>query len=211
MSRETKIQVADSLATFFRDEVQNIARKQGVDVTPVASQYLAKLLEKFSSSESFFEDPLQKEGSEARKGKSFPALAQIWLESLHRHPSEQYILLQQLGDVALFTSGFLQDKIKSSVVDMDYYMAMGGQAYERAAHLRESISSERALNVFFELAGSFRPFAEVLAEISDQKFLGDERSLVKLYEKWLDNKSARIARMLTERGIIPHAPTSEDK
>ncbi len=202
MTSKAKIQVAGSLSSFFESELHSVAQKQGSAMTPIAQKYLARILEKFSSMDRYLEKPGQEKSGEAQD-KSFHTLATIWLESLHKHPSEQYFVLQQLGDVALFTAGFFQDKIKRSLVDMDYYMAMGGQAYERVAHLRDSLSAEKDLNVFFELSGRFKNFAEIFAEISDQSLVHDEKSLLRLYEKWLANKSVRLARMLSERGIIP--------
>ena len=38
-------------------------------------------------------------------------------------------LLQRIGDVALFVSGFFADGLAEKAVDIDYYVHMGGNAY----------------------------------------------------------------------------------
>jgi hypothetical protein len=119
--------------------------------------------------------------------------------------TEQYFALQKMGDIALFVTGFFNERITShrSSVDMDYYMAMGEMAYSRAGHIKESIQAEKAINVFFELSHSFQAYVEVFAELSDKKLLSSDKDLLKLYEKWLVSGSSRISRMLAEAGIIP--------
>jgi len=204
-----KIHLASDLKSYFESEITSIARKQGTEVTPFASQYLARLLERFANMKNYATEPKLDSAQNEGNKQQLPVLATLWLESLSLNPSEQYFMLQQLGDVALFTSGFFGDRIRHSVVDMDYYIAMGGRAYERVGHLRDSIANERALNVFFELSAGFEAFVEVFAEISDASLLGDEKSLVKLYEKWLQSRSDRIGRMLAEKGIIA-APKTGD-
>jgi hypothetical protein len=42
-----------------------------------------------------------------------------------------------------------------------------------------------------------------MAEISDKSLLGNDKDLLRLYEKWLASGSERIRRMLGENGIIP--------
>ncbi len=204
-----KIHLASDLKTYFESEVSSIAKKQGTDMSPFASNYLARLLERFSKMNNYAVDAKPSASTDEPNKKNLPILANLWLESLHLNPSEQFLMLQQLGDISLFTSGFFGDRIRHSVVDMDYYIAMGGRAYERVGHLRETIAAEKALNVFFELSSGFESFVEVFAEISDSSLLGDEKSLLRLYEKWIENRSDRIARMLAEKGIIA-APKAED-
>ena len=196
MSHESKlIAISPSLGTFFSEQVTEVARKQGLKIEAPVVNYLGSLLERFSKTQNFL--TTNPEGK-----KEFRRLTLIWAESATATPNDKYFLLTQLGDIALFTSGFFAERIPKSAVDLDFYMAMGEQAYEQAGQIRESIQSERALNVFFELSKSFPNFTEVLAEISEQSLLVNEKDLLKLYEKWLKNGSARISRMLNEVGII---------
>jgi hypothetical protein len=187
MRSSSSIKLATDLGAYFKDQVVQTAKKQGLVLTPHVSDYLSKLLERFSRTQSYF---LQN------------TMAETWLESFSKNPTEQFFQLQSLGDFALFTSGFFNEYVRKSMLDQDYYFAIGGQAYERAGHIRESISAERAMNTYFELAEGFKEFAEIFAELSDQSLLSNDKDTLKLYEKWLEQKSARIARMLAENGII---------
>jgi hypothetical protein len=194
------IKLATDLNSFFTEEIAETAAKQGIKVTEPVTRYLGSVLTRFSDSDQF----LLNTSDESLK-KEFPLLAKIWSESLSAPMTEQYFALQKLGDVALFVTGFFKEKIthQRSLIDMDYYRAMGEMAYQRAGHIKESIQAERALNVFFELSEGFKAYEELFAEINDKKLLQNDKDILKLYEKWLASGSQRISRMLGEAGIIP--------
>ncbi|MBS1985923.1 MAG: hypothetical protein JST16_17315 [Bdellovibrionales bacterium] len=190
-SKSSVIHLATDIDSYFEGEIQAIAGRQKIELSPFAVKYLGRMLARFSDTQTY----LKTQGQHS-------TLGMLWLEGLTKTVNEQLQQFQTLGDIALFTSGFFGDRIQRSLVDMDYYMAMGGRAYERAGHLRESIQAERDVNIFFELAGTFEGLVGVLAEISDQTLLGNDRDVLKLYEKWLHTRSERVRRMLAESGII---------
>jgi hypothetical protein len=201
------IQLASDLPTYFENEVQNTAQKQGLTMSQPTARYLAQVLAKFADTKNYLvENPNEPEAGRS----SFPTLAIMWMESLQTPPAEQFFRLQQLGDIALFTTGFFAERLDRKLIDQDYYRAMGEQAYERAGKIRESLASERALNVFFELASSFTNYVEIFAELSDQSMMMSDREVLKLYEKWLRTKNFRIQRMLGEAGIIAAQPAPKD-
>ncbi len=211
-SGQPKIQLATDLKVFFEEQLSTTAKKQGQVISPLTTDYLARLLTKFSRPQNYLvpasHNIANTSGSENSEKKEIPTLALLWLESLSQPISEQYQQLQFLGDVALFTSGFFRERFDRSLIDMDYYVAMGERAYERAAKIRESIAAERALNIFFELAESFSGFVEIFAELSDQSLLANDQDILKLYQKWLRTGSVRISRMLNEVGVIPSSKTN---
>ncbi len=195
------IRLATDLDSYFESEVRDTARKQGIAISPFTSNYLARMLSRFSDTRSFLtQNPTARPEEDPKQ--SFPRLALLWLEGLSQDPLGRYQKFQLLGDVALFTSGFFAERIQRSAVDMDYYIAMGGQAYAKAGQIRESIQAERDINIFFELSSSFSELVEVMAEISDRSLLGNDKDLLRLYEKWLGSGSERMRRMLAENGII---------
>ena len=196
------IHLAKDLRSFFQEEVTLTASKQGLDLSPTASQYLASVLTKFTDARNL----LQVEDNQKH---SYPTLALMWLEGLHKSFSEQLFHMQHLGDVALFTSGFFGEKIQNSAVDMDYYIAMGGRAYETAGKIRESIAAERQLNIYFELASNFKECVELFSELSDKSMLGSDQGLLKLYQKWLESRAPRLNRMLNEAGVIAASGNSD--
>lgn len=201
------IQITADLRTFFEQEVRETAARQGRDLSGPAAQYLGQMLAKFTDARNY----LQKGETDAKghERHSYPTLALLWFEGLSKSLIEQLVHMQNLGDIALFTSGFFGERVTRSI-DMDYYTAMGGRAYETAGRLRETLASERQLNVYFELAANFRDFTEIFAELSDRTHLGSDQGLLKLYQKWLASRSERVSRMLREAGVIPAAPERGD-
>jgi len=201
--------LTDNLQDFFSEECWTIANKQGLKVSEQLSRYLGELLSRFVQSDNYLrpsQDPYA-----VKVKKEFPSVVQLWLEGQVRPDFEQLLHMQQVGDIALFTSGFFPERIDRSLVDMDFYSAVGGQAYQRAGQIRDSMASERILNIYFELASRFDELKEVLSELSDRQLLASEKDRVRLYEKWLAVRSPRIKRMLAEAGIIAEGKTANDK
>ena len=109
-----------------------------------------------------------------------------------------------MGDTALFVSGFFADSLSRGLVDLGYYKAMGGQAYARLS--REDSARGVGSTVFSELSGRFSELADVLAEVSETSHLSTNRSVLRLYERWVQTGSRRAATLLAERGIAPVLP-----
>ena len=53
-----------------------------------------------------------------------------------RRPAQR-ASLKQIGDVSLFVSGFFSDSLRRKLVDVDYYVSIGGVAYQRAQPRRD--------------------------------------------------------------------------
>ena len=50
-------------------------------------------------------------------------------QALERSGSQQRATLKQVGDLSLFLSGFFADSLQRKLVDVDYYVSIGGYAY----------------------------------------------------------------------------------
>ncbi len=201
------IEILGSLEDFFRDEVLAVCKKQNLEIDSHVSLYVAQLLVRFSQSSSIIEQHMPS----GEKSKE-PVLALLWLEGLQKRPFEQLTQMQYLGDVALFTSGFFSDRIEKSMLDRDYYMAMGEQAYQQAGSLQRSLRSDLALReLFFRLAHSFPSMVSVLEEISIRSQASQQNGIVKLYQKWLSSSDQKISRVLQENGVIPRAAKKGDQ
>lgn len=207
-STNTHLHLTQDLRSFFAEECLSIASKQGLKIPEHLGKYLGEMLVRFVGSDTYFvpnSDP-----HSAKPKKEFPSVVRLWLEGQSQPGFEQLVQMQHVGDIALYTSGFFPERIEKSLVDMDFYMAVGGQAYERAGQIRETLSIERDLNIYFELASKFGELKELLAELSDRKFLATESDRLRLYQKWLDSRSPRIQRMLAEVGIIAQGGSPHD-
>jgi hypothetical protein len=118
---------------------------------------------------------------------------------------ERNAMLRRVGDTSLFVAGFLGDGFARKLVDVDYYIDMGGAAYWRLSDSVRGTHEGRAFGtVFAELAQKFTDFVDVLAEIRDS---GTRAAIdvLRLYELWLRTGSRRAARLLREHGLEPNA------
>ena len=194
------ILVGKSAQEWFREMVSDVLTHRKLKVQEVTEFYLVNLLTSFLEKERLFVETA--EGTVEAE-----PLALILLRALETDRRTRTAHLRRLGDTALFVSGFFGDSLARSVVDVDYYIAMGERAYgtladtERAAGLEE---------LYGELSGRFEQFVDLFAEISELSQLRSNRGLLRLYERFLLTRSERVAQLLRERGVAlfagPGAP-----
>src|SRR5207248_9007076 len=89
--------------------------------------------------------------------------------------------------------------LNRSVVDVDYYIEMGGRAYDALGEVAARRGVERSL--WDELSEKFSQLVEVLNEVAERTLLNSDTGLVRLYEKWMKTGSARVGVMLREQGV----------
>jgi len=179
---------------FFREQLERAMEHQKVSTSAFTEYYLVNLL----SASVHGELPPSEPGFEETP------LAVLYVRAVQASRGERTRLLRTMGDTALFVSGFFSDSLSSGLVDLGYYKAMGGQAYARLS--REDSPHGVGSTVFSELAGRFSEFADVLAEVSEASHLSTNKSVLRLYERWVQTGSRRAATLLAERGIAPVLP-----
>ncbi|MBI1732412.1 MAG: hypothetical protein HYR49_06545 [Gammaproteobacteria bacterium] len=102
--------------------------RQNIPVREETIAYLTNLLARFVRAEQLYE--------RTPDGMMIPPLAALYGDAVHAGSREEgFRALQRLGDLALFVSGLFVHSLGRSLVDVDYYIAMGGNAY---AFLAES-------------------------------------------------------------------------
>ena len=184
----------EGVTEYLRELVEDAVDRQRLDVDDRTWYYVVQLLATFArtdapSSESFWcEAPLA-----ARLG-----------EALESGGRRQRVLLRQVGDASLFLTGFFPDRLHRSLVDVDYYMRLGGMAYGSLSQDDEDLLAP----VFGELARHFSGFVDVLGAISERHLLTSTTDLLRLYERWLRTGSARYAAHLQRQGVLPTAAAS---
>jgi len=185
------------LREYFRDSVDAALANQGVHVDPHAAHYVVNLLSLFSRSEDFYVD--HTEGSGVRP------LALLLVDAAEAPTIEQRShALQRIGDVALFIAGFFADSLAHRLVDLDYYIYMGGTAYGSLSDEIRGTTRGRALAaVYEELAHKFQVVVEILNEVRDCARRESDIDLLRTYEVWLRTGSKRAAAMLRQHGIVP--------
>lgn len=180
---------AQSTVEFFKEQIETACERQSVRPEPLTSYYLVSLLSDFAKRDS---GPTQALTANE-------ALGVTLMRALQSGGSEQRIGLKHVGDVSLFLSGFFSDSLRRSLVDIDYYMSLGGYAYRSLATLDHT----RSL-VFDELSEKFGTFVDVLAAVSEQTGVSSDRDLLRLYERWVRTGSRRDGDRLAGRGIAPN-------
>lgn len=186
-----------SLREYFHDSVSGAVSHQQVNTSPETTVYLVNLLTEFSRSENLFEH--------TENGIEFKPLALRLADAVGETCSKtQTRILQKLGDSALFIAGIFPDSLNHKLVDIDYYIAMGEQAYAGIYHsLRNAPHTDTIKQVFNELTEKFASFVDVLAEVSEQSHFASNTDLMRLYEVWLRTGSQRAEQRLRKLGIVP--------
>jgi hypothetical protein len=195
-ARTDRVHQVASLQEFFKDSVATAMANQGLAADDHTAYYVVNLLTLFARHETLYD-----------RGKPGPGLQPVAVllaaaaDCADRETRNA--MLRRIGDTSLFVAGFLGDGFARKLVDVDYYIDMGGAAY---GSLHDNVRGTREGRmfggVFAELAAKFGDFVDVLAEIRDS---GKAAAIdvLRLYELWLKTGSRRAARLLREQGVEP--------
>ncbi|MCC7462987.1 MAG: hypothetical protein IT480_11065 [Gammaproteobacteria bacterium] len=189
-----------SLPEFFRDALQDALANQHVAVEDQTEQYVVNLLTLFARADELYE--------RTPEGVRLRPLAHMLAATLEAPtPAGRERQLQRLGDVSLFVAGFFAHGFARRLVDIDYHVAMGGQAYSTLAQALAGGRRRVLAAVFAELAAKFQPLVDALWEISDAARVYSQADVLRLYEIWLKTGSARARALLggLRVGAVPIA------
>jgi len=186
-----------NLRDYFRESIDTVIDNQGVDVDPHAAHYVVNLLTLFARSEDLYEDHGEVYG--------LKPLALMMADAAAASSAvERTFSLQRIGDVALFIAGFFADGLAHKLVDLDYYIHMGGTAYGSLSDEIRGTARGRALaDVYRELARKFQIVVDVLNEVRDSTRCSSDFDLLRTYEVWLRTGSKRAAGLLRKNGVVP--------
>ena len=182
---------------FFQDAIRSAMTNQQVHAQDETLCYLVNLLTGYIRSDQLFEAGVD--------GLFIKPLALLYGDALQApRARERDVSLRRLGDLALFISGLFSSSLNRSLVDVDYYIHMGGNAYGFLADSPRTVRETKALRIaFMELSKRFAAFADVLAEVSESGPLHNSSDIMRLYELWQATGSRRIAKKLRSVGIEP--------
>jgi len=181
---------SESAVEYFKEMVDGALAHQGLATQELTAFYVVQLLTSFlqrpiAGGEHVDEAPLGLRLAKAFEGGG----------------PQQRASLRQIGDVALFVSGFFSDSLSRKLVDVDYYVSIGGRAYNALSRVETDTFS----TVFAELGEKFVGFVDVLSEVSERTSCSSNADLLRLYEKWVKTGSRRSGQLLVERGVVPNA------
>jgi hypothetical protein len=188
------VQLFLSPRQHFEELVETGFHKLKIQTYPAVRNYLVDLLEYYLDTRNLYPEELNEAGQ-----KRPQTMAEMWLTAGSLELSERIDLLKQMGDRALYISGFFSDSLQRKVVDIDYYAEMGGAAY---ATLADSVREDTSAQVFRVFSRRFTDFADVLSFISQQSLAKTDESVLRLYEKYLRTGSELAREQLAEMGVI---------
>lgn len=180
---------AQSPVEFFKEQVEWACERQRVHPNPMTAYYVVRLLSEFT----------HLGGTTGEAMTSNEALGARFARALQSGGADQRRSLKQVGDVSLFISGFFSDSLRCSLVDVDYYVSLGGHAYASLGTTDDVLSP-----IFAELSDKFVLFVDVLSDVSARTSLTNDSDLLRLYEKWVRTGSRRHGTLLAEQGIVPN-------
>jgi hypothetical protein len=194
------IQPVASLKEFFRDALHDALSHQHVAVEGETEHYVVNLLTLFSDADALYERAPHTTDSRSK----LKPLAMMLGEALGAPTEEaRFRGLQRLGDVSLFIAGFFSAGFARKLVDVDYHIAMGGQAYGTLAESCPPSRSRTLRQVFAELAAKFQPMVDALNEISESNYQHSDQDRLRLYDLWVKTGSERSRTLLRKLGVEP--------
>jgi hypothetical protein len=186
-----------SLREFFRDAFHAASEHQHLDIDEQAEAYVVNLLTMFSRAEALYE--------QTAEGLRIKPLAHMLADALDA-PSAlaRQRSLQRLGDVSLFIAGFFARSFARKLIDIDYHIAMGGNAYSSLADtMQRSISGRCVAAIYAELSQKFQRLVDALNEVSEMSYRHTDADVLRLYEIWMKTGSPRARSLLKSLGVEP--------
>lgn len=194
---QDSVVAVSSLKEFFRDAFHEAAAHQRLHIGEHAEAYVVSLLTLFSRVEALYEP--------TAAGPRLRPLALMLADAVDAPTAmARRQALQRLGDVSLFIAGFFVRSFARKLVDVDYHIAMGGNAYGCLADtLRQSARGRAASEVYAQLAQQFQGLVDVLNEVSEMSHRHSDADVLRLYEVWLKTGSRRARELLGNLGVQP--------
>jgi hypothetical protein len=188
-----------SLREFFRDAFHTASENQHLDIDEQAEQYVVNLLTMFSRADALYE--------RTPEGLRIRPLAHMLADALEApNAMQRQRAVQRLGDVSLFVAGFFARSFARKLVDIDYHIAMGGNAYSSLADTMHRSSSGRCIAaIYSQLAQKFQRLVDALNEISETSYRHTDADILRLYEIWMKTGSPRAHGLLRGLGVQPAA------
>jgi hypothetical protein len=181
----------EGVTEYFRELVDDAVGRQQLTLDPMTSYYVVRVLTAFARTDAAACDAFW----------SAEPMGALLGQAMAAGGTEQRRRLRQVGDASLVLSGLFPDRLRRSLVDVDYYMRIGGLAYDSLSHDEADLFA----TAFAELASRFGDVVDVLGDVGDRCALGSPADLLRLYERWQRTGSDRCARQLVARGVLPVA------
>jgi len=200
---ESKQQIAGadlflSPGDFFKDIVRQGFAQRKLETYPHVETYLVDLLQHYLDAKNLFDPDFDEQGRKIPK-----TLAEMYLHANNsQDQSVKVELLKKLGDRSLYMSGFFGESLQRKIVDVDYYVNMGGAAY---ATLASCVREDTTAKIYSTISRRFIDFVDVLTYISHNSLINSNESVLRLYDRYMTTGSELAREKLTEMGVLPMA------
>jgi len=186
-----------SLREFFRDAFHEASEHQHLDIDEQAEQYVVNLLTMFSRADALYE--------KTPDGLRIRPLAHMLAAALEApSAAARQRGLQRLGDVSLFIAGFFARSFARKLIDIDYHIAMGGNAYGSLADtMQRTLAGRSIAAIYAQLAQKFQRLVDALNEVSEMSYCHTDGDILRLYEIWMKTGSQRAYGLLNRLGVQP--------
>ena len=171
---------------YFNEMVDDGFSKKNLKKTPAVKDYVVGILEHYLDANNLFD---------AQK----TTLAEMFLIANQSEGTRKIEILKKLGDKSLYISGFFGDSLSRKMVDIDYYVDMGGAAY---ASLAECSREDTTARVYKTISKQFVDFVDVLTYISQKSMLQTDQNILRLYERYIRTGSTLARDQLIEIGVL---------
>ena len=192
-----RVQPVVNLKEYFKDALHGALESQRLSVEDQTKHYVVNLLTLFARSEALFD--------RTPEGPRLKPLVVMLSEALEaRSADDRNRNLQRLGDVSLFVAGFFAQSFARKLIDIDYHIAMGGNAYGSLADtLQRSVSGRCIAAIYAQLARKFQRLVDALNEVSETSYRHTDADILRLYEMWMKTGSPRARGLLKQLGVVP--------
>lgn len=178
-----------SLVHYFARRIERQARRFQPPPGGETCLYLASVLDRFGRSERLF---AWEQGQLGLR-----PLALLYGDAMEAPTErERCLLLQQLGDMALFLGALFPERYARHGIRQDYFVGMGGGAYGYLAD-----RAPRNRQVFGELAGAFGRMMEAVAGACARTREPSAQDVLGLYRRWLTTRDPALGQRLMRMGV----------
>jgi uncharacterized protein YidB (DUF937 family) len=179
------VTLAASVDEFFHEVVADALSAVDLDASEPAGWYLVGLLGEFTRAR-LSDEPLG-----------------IKLAAAATSPQQRMNTLKEVGDTSLYVAGFFAQSLNRSLVDVDYYVGLGQQAY---TELARSLGTRKSIGeVYEELAAKFPQFVDVLAQVRKRVNIAELNAtsdIGRLYDIWLRTRDEWVEKKLKQAGLL---------
>jgi hypothetical protein len=184
------MEAMETLDSFFFEKLGAALREHRVSPAAETEHYLVRMLANYAT----------------RRVDEQPLGLKL-LAAEEAEPAERRRQLREVGDTSLFVSGFWSESFARRIVDVEYYIGLGGSAYGRLAKVSEGWAKDPFGAVFEELAEKFKPFVRVLETLSSWvRPPSTPQDMVRLYDKYRNTGSTWARNRLAAMGVFLPPP-----